>query len=982
LIPPAQPESGGLGTAHAPASARADVAPLAAGPDTILWQRVEILFHQALEINVDDRAAWIQEVCGDDASLRAELESLLAPAEMTLRSVRGVVADAADALLGAEAAAPQRIGAYRIVRPLGQGGMGTVYLAERDDDQYKRLVAIKVLRSALSRSVAFQVLFRSERQILADLDHPNIARMLDGGITEQGSPYLVMEYIDGIALDQYCQQHQLGLAARLALFRALCSAVAYAQNHMVIHRDLKPMNVLVGADGTPKLLDFGIARLVSSVEPMYADESGGEPGERLLTPDYASPEQLLGQPISTATDVYALGVLLYELLTGELPFGGTRPGMGPRESERSRRDQARAICEQPPRRPSEVCRRTGALLAADARRLRGDLDSMVLKALRKLPAERYAGAAQIGSDLDRHAAGLPLDAVAPSLAYSAGKFVQRHRLGVAGAGLAVIIAVLFAVAMGVLARRATLGEARARREEAFLASIFESTTPEQAKGDKMTARELLDQAVGRVDKELGDDPQLQGSIAESIGQAYAALGLYDQAEPLLQKARQLAARYDGRRSKAYSDDLANLANEYRLKGEYRRAEPLLREALELARATQPARSLEVAHAQSMLGECLYLEDRYPDSEALLRQALATERAVDANVHDGTRSYLALVLENRGAFVEAAELLRESTELTARFEGRESQDYLVALHNLAGADIDAGDLEGAARADGEVLATRQRIWGHDHPDTAYSLNNLGYIDLEQGRWQQAEPLLLENVAISAKIGDGTSPRYAIALANVGRVEEQKGDFAEAANDYERGLGVLVAGGKSNSLIEAKIEIYQAQLANDRGDSAAGQRIAEHALALTSKLSGASSPMASNGLLALGEAKLLAGHRAGAETAFRGALQIRQGMYPSTHREFLYAETRLTEALLAEGRGQEALHEAETALNSARAAPFPLPAWRMAELKVVKGLALAAVGRDSEALPLLDGNVPGLADYSQPAMRRYLLQQVKDSSKSRH
>lgn len=946
----------------------------AAGPETVRWQRIEVLFHRALEVDEDARAAWVQQACGDDLELRAELESLLAPAEMTLGAVKGAVAEAAGAMFEAEAGEPGRIGAYRIVRTLGQGGMGTVYLAERDDDQYKRLVAIKVLRSALSRSPAFQVLFRSERQILADLDHPNIARMLDGGITDRGAPYLVMEYIDGIALDIYCQQHKLGLAERLGLFKALCSAVAYAQSHMVIHRDLKPMNVLVGADGTPKLLDFGIAKLMNPYDSI-PEPAAGLDTERMLTPDYASPEQLLGQPISTATDVYALGVLLFELLTGELPFGGVRAGMGPRESERSRREQARAICEQPPRLPSDVSLRTAALPAAEARKLRGDLDAIVLKALRKLPAERYPGAAQMLSDLDRHAKNLPVEAVEPTLAYSLGKFVQRHRVGVWLTAVAAILVVVFALSMGFLARRATRGEARARREETFLASIFKTATPEGAKGDKLTTRQVLDEAVGRLDTELADDPQLQGNIAENIAEAYMAQGLYDQADPLLQRALKVAEKFDGKRSKTYRDDLANLANEIRLKGDYQRAEPLLREALTLAQSNYKSRSIEVAHAQSMLGECLYLEDSNTESEALLRQALDTERTIDANLQDGTRSYLALVLERRGAFVEAAQLLRESTEMSAKQEGRESANYLISLHNLAGAEIDAGDLDGAARSEQEVLTTRRKIWGYDHPDTAYSLNNLGFIYLEQGRWQQAEPLLLENVAITAKLGDGKSPRYAIALANVGRVQEQKGDLSSAAGSYDKGLQILVASGRLNSLYEAKIETYQAQLANDRGDPAAGQRIAEQALALERKLGGETNPLVASGLLTLGESKLLAGDGPGAEAAFQQALQIRQGIYAPTHPDFLMAQIRVAEAQLATGHtqdhAQQALQVATAALASAQSAPFALPEWRLAEIKACKGLALAASGRGNESTPLLAGAAAELTSYNQLAIRQYLL-----------
>ena len=946
-----------------------------AGPETLRWQRVDVLFHQALEVDSDRRAAWVTDACGDDLELRAELESLLAPSDLTLDAVKGAVSKAADDLLDAESGMPERIGAYRILRTLGQGGMGTVYLAERDDAQYKRTVAIKVLRSALSRSPAFQVLFRSERQILADLDHPNIARMLDGGITPQGAPYLVMEYIDGIALDVYCLQQKLGLAARLELFRALCSAVAYAQGRMVIHRDLKPTNVLVGRDGAPKLLDFGIAKLMIPLDEFDpGDAAAGEHAERMLTPDYASPEQLLGQPISAATDVYALGVLLYELLTWELPFGGSHAGLGPAEQQQTRRDQARAICEEPAHPPSEVCTRTGGLTRQETRKLRVELDSVVLKALRKQPEERYAGAAQMLADLDRYSKGLPLEAVEPNLPYNLRKFIQRHRVGVSVVGFLAVLILVFAASMGLLARRATRGEARARREETFLASIFQTATPEGAKGEKLTTRQLLDHAVQRLDTELADDPQLQGSIAENIGQAYMAQGLYDQAEPLLQRALRVAEASAGKRSKIYADDLANLANNYRLKGRYEQAEPLLRQGLTLAQGEHPARSLEVAHAQSMLGECLYLEDRNADAETLLRQAIASERSIDANTQDGTRSYLALVLERRGDFVEAAELLREATEVSARQGGRESAQYLISLHNLAGAEIDAGDLDGAARSEREVLTTRRKIWGHDHPDTAYSLNNLGFIYLEQGRWQQAEPLLMENVEITSKLGDGTNPRYAIGLANVGRVEEQKGDFPAAANYYERGSKVLAAGGKTESLMEAKIEMYQAQLATDRGDIPTGIRTAEHALTLEQKLAGASSPMEASGLLVLGEAKLVGGDGAAAETEFRHALSIRGGIYAPTHPDRLLAETRVAEALLAQGRGKDALTIAESALTAAQAAPFALTSWRIAELKAVKGLALAAVGRGPEAAGLLTGTVAALQSYNQPDVKQYLLKLI--------
>jgi serine/threonine protein kinase len=333
------------------------------------WRRIEALFHQASDIDKEARTAFLDQVCVGDPELRAELDSLLSSSDQTLYDLKNSVSAEAGRMLGAGSVEIEKIGVYRLIRTLGEGGMGAVYLGARDDDQYERLVAIKLIRAGLSHSASLQLRFRTERQILANLDHPNIARLLDGGITPDGSPYLVMEYIDGLSLDRFCDQRKLSLDGRLRLFRTLCAAVDYAHRHLVVHRDIKPMNVLVTEDGTPKLLDFGIAKLLDPYQ------SGRDPAvtrvsQRLLTPDYASPEQLLGKAVSTATDVYALGVLLFQLLTGQLPFASA--GKDPMA-------QSRAICEDQPPTPSEICLRTGHLPPGDVRAMRGDIDSIILK---------------------------------------------------------------------------------------------------------------------------------------------------------------------------------------------------------------------------------------------------------------------------------------------------------------------------------------------------------------------------------------------------------------------------------------------------------------------------------------------------------------------------------------------------------------------------------------------------------------------------
>jgi len=654
-----------------------------------------------------------------------------------------------------------------------------------------------------------------------------------------------------------------------------------------------------------------------------------------------------------------------------LPFSGSRAAP---------RSQARAICEEEPQRPSDVCLRTHFLSAPDARRIRGDLDSIVLKTLRKEPEQRYASASQLLAELDRYFTGFTVEAAEQTIAYRARKFVRRHRVAALVTVLGLLLIVGFATAMALLARRAARGEAMARREEAFLASIFKAATPEGSKGESVTARQLLDQAAGRLDTELASDPELQAEMTESIAQSYVAVGMYGRAQPLLERALLLTGQSKGQASRSYAEDLGNLATNYRLQGEYRKAEPSFRRSVALNEKLYGRNSFPFAHSLSDLGECLYWEDEDAKAEQILRQALAIEQPLPDSFQDGTRDYLALTLERRGAYPEAAQLLRESTDITGRVQGKQSADYLVNLHNLAGAQIDMGDLDGAVRSDQEVLSTRQRIWGPDHPDTAYSLNNLGWIYLEQGSWQLAEPLLRKNLETTLKVSATPGPRYVSALANWGRLLEQKGDFAGAANAYDRALQILITGGHEESWNGAKILSYQALLDLDRRRYPDAIRLATRAVQVEKKLGGDSSPQLSSGLLALGLANLLGGAPTAAETSFRDAVAIRQRTFPPTHPELLLAQVRLAEALLAEKRFSDALDLMKPALDAAKAAPFPLPSWRMAELQVVYGLALRGAGREKEAAALITQTSANLQGYNLAAVKTYLTHRINMAANS--
>ncbi|MGA7415587.1 MAG: serine/threonine-protein kinase, partial [Bryobacteraceae bacterium] len=479
------------------------------------WARLDELFYAASEMDAPERAAFIANSCGDDGVLRAELEALLRASEYTHGFLQKPLNEAARSVVEGTDQTGQLIGRYRVIRELGEGGMGRVYLAVRADEQYQQRVAIKIMHGGLVPSNTMLLRFRTERQILANLQHPNIARLLDGGVTEAGLPYLVMEYVDGIPINKYCEGRSI--EERLRLFRTVCNAVEYAHANLVVHRDIKPLNILVTADGTPKLLDFGIAKLL---DPNFTGAPAGQrtyATDRLMTPEYASPEQILGEPVTTATDVYALGTLLYELLAGAQPFGAQK--LSPLAF-------ARYITEVDPEPPSAAAARNVQIPVTDARRMRGDLDNVVRTAMRKEPARRYASVAQFAADIEAYVEGYPLLASADSWRYRASKFLGRHKRGVAVTAGVVALLIGSTIEMAVLAQRARREQAIAQQETQFLASVFSASTPEESQGTTITARDLLDRGAKRIDRELAGQPEVQASMLESIATAYRSIGQY------------------------------------------------------------------------------------------------------------------------------------------------------------------------------------------------------------------------------------------------------------------------------------------------------------------------------------------------------------------------------------------------------------------------------------------------------------------------
>ena len=750
------------------------------------WAQIDQLYEAYLAQPPGDRTAFLDRACAGDDALRAELESLLAaekkqPAFLET-SFAGLPAPA-----GSSEPARQRVGPYRLIRLLGRGGMGTVYLAERADGQFRHIVALKLARHGLFSDDLLSR-FTYERQILAALDHPNIAHLHDGGTTDDGRPYFAMEYVDGVPLTNYCDTHRLSTQQRLTLFRTVCRAVQYAHRNLVIHRDLKPSNILVTEEGTVKLLDFGIAKLLDD-EVVEQTAPQTQTGMRLMTPEYASPEQIKGEAITTATDVYQLGVLLYELLTGRRPY---------RLSERVRHEIARVILEEEPTRPSTVVQRTEKIAQGQTviqltpytvsqarstnaqalrRRLSGDLDNIVLKALKKEPERRYASVEQLAEDVRRHLAGLPVLARGDTVRYRAAKFVRRHKVGVVMGAAFALVLLGFSIVTAVQSAqvRANAEEATLERDKAeqvvdFLVDLFESPDPSAAQGETITARDLLERGAARIEEELAEQPAVQAEMLEVLGRVHRNLGAHEDAEPLARRALDVRRTLYGPEHPEVIESIMTLAEVRRTQGDYDEADSLWREALTISRKALGDEHLLTAASLHGLGVLrgTYKEEQKGEAEAYLREALAIRRKVLGENHRDVTSTLirlASLLRQQRKFDEAEPLLREA--LTIR-RAQYGDEHIYTANSLAMLLTVKDDVDEAEPLYREALAIYRKQLDPDHPSIATILFNLGRALIFRRDFQGAEPVFREVLALRRTQFGDVHPRVASAVLQLGRV----------------------------------------------------------------------------------------------------------------------------------------------------------------------------------------------------------------------
>lgn len=960
------------------------------------WQHIQNLFHAALDQAPNERATFLEEACAGDRALRSEIESLLASSEEVGSFIEGAIQGVAESVTGDQAAAGRRIGPYQLIREIGRGGMGAVYLAERADDQYRKQVAVKLVKGDMGTDEILRR-FRHERQILANLDHPNIARLLDGDTTEEGLPYFVMEHVAGQPIDQYCDARKLSIIDRLNLFRNVCSAVHYAHQNLVVHRDLKPSNILVTADGVPKLLDFGIAKMLHP-EPEASTLTATAIGQRPMTPDYASPEQVRGEPITTATDVYSLGVLLYELLTGHRPY---------HFKNRLPQEVERVISEVEPERPSTAVSRTDPISGSDdpspvtitprsigenrdetperlRRRLAGDLDNIVLMALRKEPQRRYASVEQFSEDIRRHLGGLPVIARKDTFGYRGGKFIKRNKAGAAMASIIFTIVIGFAITMAVqsvrLARERdralsaeqlaadkraeaeserdraiaaellaaeqrgeaerardaekeqrqraetllsravkaeeeAIGEAARAKTEAetskrvseFLVGLFEGSDPGRSRGNTITAREILDKGSAKIANELKDQPKVQATLMDTMGQVYESLGLYDSAAPLHEQALKLRRQTLGNEHVAVAHSLNNLAEVLRRKGDYPRAESLYREALALRRKLLGKEHADVAESLDNLAIVLDFRGDYKAAEPLYREALAMRRRVHGQEHievAESLNNLGELLRKKGDYATGEPLHREALAMRRKLLGKEHPDVAISLDNLAILLHSKGDLDAAEALYRESLPIFRKVLGEEHPDVATNLSNLAVLLYSKGSYDTAEPLNRESLAMRRKLLGEDHADVALSLNNLAVLLKAKGDFAGAEPLYREALSIhrKLKGEEHPNVAQALHNL--ARLMHDKGDYAAAEPFYSQALELRRKKLPEGHPDIALSLIGLGQLLTDRAMPQNAGPLLREALEIRRKTLPSGDWRIAEAESALGGCLAALKKYDEA------------------------------------------------------------------------------
>ena len=844
-------------------------------PHSERWREINEILVEAQARPAEERAAYLDEACGEDEALRREVETLLAADAAHEPFFERDAATLADPFLPEGPGTPdgpdadRQVGPYRLQERIGEGGSSLVYRAERADEQFERTVAVKVLRAPVAERREAADRFRAERQILASLSHPHLAEVYDGGVLEDGRPYLVMEYVDGRPITEHCRAEGLTVDERLRLVRQAAAAVQAAHEQLVVHRDLKPSNVLVERDtGAVKLLDFGIAKILGELPggPVPATQTGRHP----MTPAYAAPEQVAGDPIGVATDTYALGALLYELLAERRPH---------EPDGRSPYAVARAVREEDPPAPS------AAVEDSDRRAvLTGDLDAIIMTALRKAPGERYDTVEALVEDLDRYFGDQPVRANRGGWAYRARKFARRNRGPIAGTALAVTLLAGFALyhVQRLSAERDQARQAAQKAEQVsgFLIDLMQGGNPYRQPGNTegaLTVQTVLDRGADRLD-ELDDQPAVQAEMRTVIGNTYEALGAYEQARPLLRRALRQRRRLHEGPDSTIAATLTLLAQIHQQTGEHEAADSLYRRALSMRRATLGPRHPKTANTLAQLGNLLwYNQGQYAVADSLLHEALRVRRAALGSTHVDVASSLndlANLHHRRGEYEAAAPYYRDAIAIYR--EQRGSHPSLgIIQSNYASLLLSRGRYEEAEAVQRNALSVHREHLGAESIDVALGTAKLGRILMEQGRLAAAGPLLREGVEKIRALHDPPHPYTAQSQVHLGRLRLRQGRLDDAERRFT----------------DARRQ--------------------------TERVFPEGHPNRSGPLLGLARVRLARGDAGGAEPLLREGLSLRRTAFGPAHWGVAWAQSVLGHCLAEQGRTEEAAQLLASGIETLRA-----------------------------------------------------------------
>jgi len=913
------------------------------------WAALSRLLDEALDIPESDRAAWLAGRRADHPELAPELESLLGR-ERNIEADGFLSDERAAELPRPFTLAGQTFGAYVLERPLGEGGMGSVWLARRNDGLFEGAAAIKFLSLAVA-GPAGEARFRREGSVLARLTHPNIARLLDAGVSATGLPYLVLEYIAGLPIDEWCDARRLSVDARLRLFQQVLDAVAHAHANFIVHRDLKPANILVTNDGTVKLLDFGIAKLLEEGGAASSTLTGAH--ESLFTYRYAAPEQIRGEHITTATDVYALGVILYELLAGRHPTS---------EECTTPASHIVAVLNAEPGQLSRAVTASGSHTADEAARLAeardasperlhrvlaGDLDNIVSKALKKDPAERYATVSAFAADIQHHLDHEPVSARADSFRYRAGKFVRRHRVAVSVAALLLAALIGGVVRERQLRDRAQMEARKAVAVEQYLVSIFGAVDPFARTGEKpneTSARALLDRGADRIDTAFASQPDVRAELQGALGRVYANLGVYDRATVQLRSSLAARRALYGDHNPEVAEAMDQLGEVLLREDSLAEADTLLRGALALRRKTFGDKSDETAQSLDHLAALLENRDGFAASEPLFREALAIRRELhgDSDLTVATsRDLLGRMLHDKGAHAEAAAEYRKALAIRERRLGRNHPATGELLRDLATAEENLGQYADAERDYRAALSIERATLGSQHGSVSLTLNDLGQMLFKTGRTAEADSMLREALAINRKLFGENHDAVSANLGNLALIVRERGQFDEAERLLWQAYAIdtTLYGGSHVNIGFDLNEIAVVMRLRGRPDSAIP--LLRRALAISRRVVGDDKQdtraISSN----LARALIEDGRLAEAEPLMRKALAGLDSTNPDAVLVIIPGRIGLGRILTSTNRAKEALPMLERTVAMSRERSGPVH-WRTGETELVLGECQLALG----------------------------------------